>query len=204
MKKKPSVALALPLPGTVTTTSLTLTGQLPFKRYLETAALLGKIGHGVQWWLGDLLVYGDKAYGEKYAQAEAETGFDPGTLANITSVCDRVEPSRRRAALSFAHHVEVAKLTPDEQTRWLEVAEKKGWTRAELRRALKGESGAGGDGNGGGSRGGENPWDRLREGLDIVKEAREKLERFPEHQWTQVEVKDLIVRLEKALVVEGR
>lgn len=134
--------LALPLPGRVTPTSLTFSGQLPFARYLETARLLGKIGKGVQWWVGDLLNYGAERYGEKFAQAEAETGFDPGTLANLASVCGRVEPSRRREHLSFGHHAEVAKLDPAEQHRWLKDAETKQWTRAELRAALKGEAAA--------------------------------------------------------------
>jgi hypothetical protein len=136
--RRPPSALALLIPGTVTPTALALAERLPFRRYLEAARLLGRIGHGVQFWLGDLLNQGERLFGEKYAQAEAETGFEPGTLANLASVCARVEPSRRRATLSFAHHAEVAKLAPAEQTTWLEQAERHGWTRTELRRRLKG------------------------------------------------------------------
>jgi len=37
------------------------------------------------------------------------------SLRNNKWVADRVELSRRRDNLSFAHHAEVAKLEPDEQ-----------------------------------------------------------------------------------------
>lgn len=198
--RKSDSTLALLIPGTVTPTSLTLTGQLPFKRYLETAALLGKIGHGVQWWLGDLLNQGSQLFGEKYAQAEAETGFDPGTLANIASVCDRVAAERRRVRLSFAHHVEVAKLAPAEQSKWLEKAEKMGWTRAELRRQLKGTTTSGNGEDDGAPPDKTAWWEGFKRVRSIVEEAREKLDRFPEHAWPRDEVKDLIVRLEQALV----
>ena len=137
--RRPLPILALPIPGTVTPTSLQLQGIMPFSKYLDAARLLGKIGHGVPWWCGDLLNYGEARYGERYAQAEAVMGLDAGTLANIASVCSRVDPSRRREQLSFAHHAEVAKLEPQDQATWLARAERDGLTRAALRKALKGE-----------------------------------------------------------------
>jgi len=54
-------------------------------------------------------------WGGKYEEAVRETGYDEGTLRNSASVCRRVEMSRRRDKLSFAHHAEVAKLPAEEQ-----------------------------------------------------------------------------------------
>ncbi len=45
-------------------------------------------------------------------------------------------PERRRDALSFEMHKLVAGLPPDEQERWLNDAERQGWLRIDLYRAL--------------------------------------------------------------------
>jgi hypothetical protein len=84
----------------------------------------------VQWWIGDAFAFGEKAYGEEvwqYLEASEKT------LANWTSVSRRVEPSRRREALSFSHHAEVTKLEPEDQSRVLEAAEVSGWSVSRTR-----------------------------------------------------------------------
>lgn len=97
-------------------------------RCLETAA------KGVQWWIGDWLNYGESRYGEKYAQAIEETGFDKPTLMNYASVAKRVEISRRREIVDYSKHVEVAGLTPAQQKKVLAQAEKEKLTVKEVRR----------------------------------------------------------------------
>jgi N6-adenosine-specific RNA methylase IME4 len=52
-------------------------------------------------------------------------------------VASRVETSRRREVLSWSHHKEVAALEPAEQDAWLDRAEAEGWTRMDLRSAIK-------------------------------------------------------------------
>lgn len=46
---------------------------------------------GSQWWIGDLLFYGEHTYGEMYSQALEATGFDEGYLKNLKYVCSRVQ-----------------------------------------------------------------------------------------------------------------
>ncbi len=62
-------------------------------------------------------------------------------MRQITWVCREFpngDLSRRRDNLSFSHHLEVAGLEkPAEQDRWLDLAEGNGWTREELRAALR-------------------------------------------------------------------
>ena len=45
-----------------------------------------------------------------------------GTLANYKYVCAKIPFSRRREQVSFSHHKEVASLTPDLQSYWLDLA----------------------------------------------------------------------------------
>lgn len=53
-------------------------------------------------------------------------------------VCLRIQKERRRTELTFEHHLEVARLTPDEQDKWLAAAVEKEWSVADLRAAIGG------------------------------------------------------------------
>lgn len=64
-------------------------------------------------------------YGETYAQAIEATGYEEQSLRNAKFVAASVEFSRRRENLSWSHHAEVASFDADEQTRWLDEAERK-------------------------------------------------------------------------------
>jgi hypothetical protein len=102
-----------------------------------------RIGHDLMcissasaWWLGDWIVYGQRAYRQRYMAALEATPLDYHTLRNYAWVARHVEMSRRRDNLSFQHHAAVAALPAAEQEFWLERAEKESWTRDELRRQL--------------------------------------------------------------------
>lgn len=125
--------------GAITPTSLDLTvaGDLSYERYEALGAYLGQINRSCAWWIGDWMLYGEGAYGDKFAQAVAETGLAEQTLLNRIYVCKHVPPKRRRVGVSFSVHAEVAPLPAKEQTYWLNKAEKGGWTRAQLRDAMK-------------------------------------------------------------------
>jgi N6-adenosine-specific RNA methylase IME4 len=127
----------LVLPGAFSETGLALQTGLTFDEWAEVGALLGRIGRAHQWWVGDWLNYGERAYGEKYAQAMEATRLEYGTVANAAYVAGRIELSRRRENLSWSHHYEVAALDPPEQDEWLDRAEAKRWNRDEMRRAVR-------------------------------------------------------------------
>ena len=92
-------------------------------------------GKSVMWWLGDWLVFGEDHFKDKMSQAADVTGYDPGTLNNVMSVCRNV-PHKNRCGLSFEHHKEVAGLSPAQQEKFLDKAQRNHWTRAELRGAI--------------------------------------------------------------------
>lgn len=110
-----------------------------FEVYSETFQRVTKFDSSARWWIGDLLNYGERIHGEMYTQVETLTKISPETLIRYKHVSLRVAPERRYPTdvLHWGHHAEVAKLTPDEQSKWLERAVKEGWTIAELKDALR-------------------------------------------------------------------
>ena len=51
------------------TTALVVRGEPSFDEWESVGAFLHQVDGAVQWWIGDWLNYGEKAYGEKYSQA---------------------------------------------------------------------------------------------------------------------------------------
>lgn len=124
--------------GMLTQTSLVLTDpDMPYEQYELLAALFGSIHRSSAFWIGDLLNFGEKIYGETYVQVADATGLSSSTCINYASVCHRVPSTRRRPELSFSSHEAVAKLEPGEQQQWLDAAVEKGWGREDLRHAMR-------------------------------------------------------------------
>lgn len=63
----------------------------------------------------DYLEYGERTYGERFAQTDEATGYSPDMLTSLAWVPRRIPPGRPRAALSWSHHGEVAALEPVQQ-----------------------------------------------------------------------------------------
>jgi len=125
----------LVLPGSVTETSLELPVGLDWAQWEQTGEMLGRINRANAWWIGDWVNYGEHSYGEKYAQAIDVTGLEYGTVAQYAWVASKV--TSRLDNLSFSHHQEVAGLEPEDQATWLQRALEAGWSKAQLRAAIK-------------------------------------------------------------------
>ena len=134
------------IPGKVTSISLTLEAGLSYERWAEVGLLLGRINRGVQWWTAAWIAYGEGHYGERFAQALAETGLATQTLLNWAWVHNAIPVSRRREELSWAHHEAVAALEPEDQAHWLGAAlageqlpsgEVKPWSATHLKQQLR-------------------------------------------------------------------
>jgi len=89
------------------------------------------------WVIGDWLNYGERAYGEKYAQAVSGGDYRYGTLRNQAWVAAKVPYSIRRSDLSWSHHKEVAHLPVSEQVMWLGRAASWSWSTRELRDRIR-------------------------------------------------------------------
>lgn len=66
-----------------------------------------------------------------------QTGRDLQTLKNLAWVASRFATSRRRDALSWSHHAEVAAMEPADADRLLELAERDGLSQKGLREAVQ-------------------------------------------------------------------
>ena len=105
--------------------------------WMRQGRLLGTLGRATGWWIGDWMRYGSTRYGDRYAGASRVTGYDVQSLMNMAYVAGRFDAPRRREALSFSHHAELASLPPDEQDLWLDRAESSKLSVRSLRAELR-------------------------------------------------------------------
>lgn len=121
----------------VTEVGLQIPQTVDFDTWEQAGHKIARIAESSTWCLGDWLIYGQDQYADRYRLAIDSARLDYQTLRNYAWVARRFELSRRRTRLSFQHHAEVAALRPEEQDRWLDLAEGKGWSRNELRKNIR-------------------------------------------------------------------
>jgi len=124
---------------------------LPFADWEALGRRLVVMHDAIQWAIADWLAYGEREYGEQYAQAIDVLGLSYQTLANYAWVGRAFESSRRRESLTFSHHAEVAGLPTEAQDALLSEAEaaiandghalSTAWLREEARR-IRGGNGS--------------------------------------------------------------
>lgn len=118
---------------------LVVHGNPPIEEWLRRFADLRNAHDAVLWCLGDMLNYGEAAYGEKYAQAIELTGYDPDYLRNVAYVARQVDLSLRSDDLRWSHHrVLAAKwIERQDKARIIEQAAKSGMTVQEVRQQVQ-------------------------------------------------------------------
>ena len=125
-------------PFTATPTGLIVTAPVPYEVWEAYGGALRRVESSLQWVIGDWLVYGEDAYGEKYAQA---TSMWPGRtierLKRYAWASECIPQCLRKQNLSWSHHLEVGNLKTADQKMWLDKAEIKGWTTRELRKKIR-------------------------------------------------------------------
>ena len=137
----------------------------------------------LKWYRADALNYGEREYGEKYAQAILVTGRAAQTLMNECWTAEKI-PQERRRGLSFAHHAEVAALPASHADALLDMAEMDNVTAKELRALVQDHRMR---------ESGKDPLkERARAALDAARVALEKLPR-------QVRAQMIVERLIKPL-----
>jgi N6-adenosine-specific RNA methylase IME4 len=106
-----------------------------YEDWLEFGHTLEYFEGKVQFVIGDWLNYGERKYGEKYAQAT--NASQRRTWQQYAWVAANVEIALRNAILGFHHHKAVAPLPPSEQRKYLSRAEHNGWSVSRLRTEVK-------------------------------------------------------------------
>jgi hypothetical protein len=127
------------LQGKVLTTriGLHIPTAIPFDEWKLAGLRLSGIVDSSCWWLGDWLIYGKERYADRYQRGIEAVGLRYQTLRNYAWVAGQFPLHRRRAALTFQHHSELASLPEKEQDEWLDRAERRNWTTKQLRSAVR-------------------------------------------------------------------
>lgn len=91
------------------------------------------------WCLGDMLNYGEARYGEKYAQAAEDTGYDPDYLRNVAYVARQFDLSLRSDKLRWSHHRALAAqwIKSEDRARIIAEAEQDRLTVNEIRACVR-------------------------------------------------------------------
>jgi hypothetical protein len=110
------------LPGvTFEATALVIERDLSLQEWQRLFELIIYLGNALPFWVGDALLWGERAFGDAIYQAADERGRE--RLQQCFRVSMRVAPAIRRADLSWSHHRAVASVDdPREQAEWLERA----------------------------------------------------------------------------------
>jgi len=136
-----ALVLDLERTGVLTATSLDLSERtdLDYDQLESLVAYFGYVHNTSRWALFDTLKTIDMRHGDLVAQAAEVSGLAPSTIENGMSIVNKVPKSRRRAGVHFSTHAEVTALEPNDQRRWLKIAEQERLTRDELRARIKAE-----------------------------------------------------------------
>lgn len=106
----------------MTPTRLIFSEDTPEEVWFAVLERLQESQRSLMWWIGDALAFGERKYGETYAQAVEATGYKADTVKQAAYVARHVAPEDRQCELTFSHHQVVAGLEPEDQRRWLEAA----------------------------------------------------------------------------------
>jgi hypothetical protein len=124
-------------PFTLTKTGAVATGEPTYDEWQAAFEWAQNVEKASPFWIGDLLVYGDK-FGEMASQVLDATDYAEQTCKNAKHTCKVIPPERRRPGVPFSHHQEIAAVkAPDEQDAWLEKCEVENLTRDQLRVQIK-------------------------------------------------------------------
>lgn len=94
--------------GETTETAWIAPANMTYEEYESVGRTLQQVGRSLNWWIGDWLNYGERKFGEMYAQALAVTGLSLESLTKYKAVAARIRPEIRIPELSWTHHFTVA------------------------------------------------------------------------------------------------
>lgn len=129
----------------LTETGVVFKGMVAYERWEALGKQLAGFHRGIQWLLGDWLIYGEGRgdWGDTYTQALDATALDYQTLCNYKWVASKIPHQVRRSDVSWSHHAEVASLPAADQMRWLKVASDEKLNLKDFRYRLRGGTVAG-------------------------------------------------------------
>lgn len=109
---------------------------MTFEQYTALLGVLGGRSKMLPWIIGDALVYGEKTFGEQYAQAIEATGLAKGTLLQYAWVAKNIPPARRVEGVDFSIHRLVGKYEAKVQSKYLTLARRDGLNTRQVREQM--------------------------------------------------------------------
>lgn len=119
-------------------TGITITGRPSFEAHEGVGEFIKRAHRCSGFWLADWLRYGESRsdWAAKLSQVVDATGLAEKTLKNVRAV-GAIDNKIRRAGVEFGQHATVAALEPDDQDRFLQLAEEENLTVRELRATIR-------------------------------------------------------------------
>lgn len=111
--------------------------SMAFEDWQALGGTLQQMERSVMWWIGDWLRFGERKYGETYAQALDATGLSVEHLKNAKWVAGAYETSDRSDVLSWTHHQAAASLPKDDRAALLAEAERNEWSVRDLKAEVR-------------------------------------------------------------------
>jgi hypothetical protein len=112
----------------VTPLGLRFHGQPDFKKWSALGVKIGQAVRCMEFVIGDWLVYGEQNFAKsrvepgRYKEALRTTGIDYALLRDYAYVSRNVSLSVRTDKLSWFHHRLIARLKPEKQRHWIDLA----------------------------------------------------------------------------------
>lgn len=116
---------------------VTPVGTPTYEQWLEANEFVKKANGAVHFWIGDLLNYGEREYGENYTQAIDHSGYEYQTVANDKWIANKIPLSLRRESLTPDKAKIIASMETEEMKDWIETISETPMTVRELRNEVK-------------------------------------------------------------------
>lgn len=124
-----------------TNKGLIITGQPDFNTWYSLWQWLKDRDKAMPWILGDMMVYGESAFGEQASQVldddVEQEHFTPGTLKQYKYVAQAWPQSSRLDGIPWSYHQTVAHLPMEQRLALLQHCQEHGIRRAELRTMVR-------------------------------------------------------------------
>jgi len=122
---------------TISRNGLDIQGELTFDEWNALGLELVPVAKSIGFIVGDWINYGQARFGEKYHEALRQTGLSIETLWQYSYVARSVQIWLRNQNLDWTHHKVVARVKdPEEQRKWLDIAERDNLSIRRLRKSM--------------------------------------------------------------------
>lgn len=123
----------------LTETEMEVHGQPSFGEFQGVGDFISRSVKSAGWWAADWLKYGRSRadWKEKLDALLDVTQYSEETARKLRYLGENVSSERRRPDVDISAHIEVASLSPREQTKWLEKTAEHGWSVRELRSEIR-------------------------------------------------------------------